>query len=470
MSHASVIPERSLTQHMAILGKTGSGKTFAAKGIVERLLSDGRQVCVLDPTGAWWGLRLGADGKRAGFDIVLIGGKHADIPLAERSGAAVARLVTQQHASVVVDTSGFTVGEYTRWFIDFAGTLYTTIREPLHLVIDEAHHFMPQGKAPDVDAGKMIHAGNRLMSGGRSLGIRGIMITQRPAKLHKDSLTCADTLIAMRVVAPQDRDAIQEWIDGCGDPAQGKAVTGSLAGLSRGEGWVWYPEGGYLHRTKFPPIKTYDSSATPEHGSKASPNVGAIDLAEVRAALADAVKEAEANDPKLLRRRIAELEAAPASGAGHGIGGGLRRILIALANRPQGLTNRQIGLRAGLSSQSGTFSTYLSKARSAGWMADRGDVRLITDAGLEALGPFDPLPTGAYLRAYWLNELGGGAARILQALCDAYPRAMSNEEIGAAAGISHVSGTFSTYMSRLRGLELVSGSRGATTASEELFS
>lgn len=424
---------------------------------------------------------------------------------------------------------------------------------------------MPQGKAPDVDAGKMIHAGNRLMSGGRSLGIRGIMITQRPAKLHKDSLTCADTLIAMRVVAPQDRDAIQEWIDGCGDPAQGKAVTGSLAGLSRGEGWVWYPEGGYLHRTKFPPIKTYDSSATPEHGSKASPNVGAIDLAEVRAALADAVKEAEANDPKLLRRRIAELEAearksrpaeakkvsvltdedrgllssfiaaavgssnhlseiktriaivdsdlaaaitkaqraldsaarasqaphiapsarpdlridavprrpaaaAPASGAGHGIGGGLRRILIALANRPQGLTNRQIGLRAGLSSQSGTFSTYLSKARSAGWMADRGDVRLITDAGLEALGPFDPLPTGAYLRAYWLNELGGGAARILQALCDAYPRAMSNEEIGAAAGISHVSGTFSTYMSRLRGLELVSGSRGATTASEELFS
>jgi hypothetical protein len=63
--------------------------------------------------------------------------------------------VTQQHASVVVDTSGFTVGEYTRWFIDFAGTLYTTIREPLHLVIDEAHHFMPQGKAPVVLASRL---------------------------------------------------------------------------------------------------------------------------------------------------------------------------------------------------------------------------------------------------------------------------------------------------------------------------
>src|SRR5688500_6199055 len=111
------IPDAALNQHIAVLGKTGSGKTYAAKGIVEQLLRDDRQVCVLDPTGAWWGLRLGADGKGRGFDVVLLGGQHRDIPLAERSAAAVARLVTQQGASVVIDTSGFTVGEYTRWFI-----------------------------------------------------------------------------------------------------------------------------------------------------------------------------------------------------------------------------------------------------------------------------------------------------------------------------------------------------------------
>jgi len=302
------IPQAALNQHIAILGKTGSGKTYAAKGIVEHLLRQERQVCILDPTGAWYGLRLAANGKGRGFDVVLLGGQQADIPLAERSGPAVARLVTQQGASVVIDTSGFTVGEYTRWFIDFAGTLYTTIVNPLHLVIDEAHYFMPQGKSPDVDAGRMLHAGNRLMSGGRSKGIRGMLITQRPAKLHKDSLTCADTLIAMRVIAPQDRGAIKDWIDGAGDAAQGKAVLDSLAGLKRGEGWVWYPEGGHLERVKFPTIKTYDSSATPAHGAKAGPKVTEIKLDEVKQALAEAVKEAEANDPKLLRQRIAELE------------------------------------------------------------------------------------------------------------------------------------------------------------------
>lgn len=229
-------PQQALNQHIAILGKTGSGKTYAAKVLVESLLAEKRQVCIVDPTGAWFGLRIGADGKSRGFDIVLLGGKHADIPLAERSGPAVARLVTEQGASIVVDTSGFSVGEYTRWFTDFAGTLYTTIRNPLHLIIDEAHYFAPQGKAPDPAAGKMIHACNRLMSGGRSLGIRGMLITQRSAKLHKDSLTCADTLVAMRVIAPQDRQAIKDWIDGAGDPTQGKQILDSLAGLQRGEG------------------------------------------------------------------------------------------------------------------------------------------------------------------------------------------------------------------------------------------
>lgn len=304
------LPDGILKQHVAILGKTGSGKSYCAKGIVERLARDGHQVCVLDPTAAWWGLRLGADGKSKGLHFVLIGGKHGDIPLAAQSGAAVARLVTQQHASVVCDLSGMTVGEYTRWFIDFASVLYTTIRQPLHLVIDEAHYFMPQGGgAMDVERGKMLHAGNRLMSGGRSLGIRGMMITQRPAKLHKDALTCADTLIAMRVIAPQDRSAIKDWVDGAGDPAQGKAVLDSLAGLKRGEGWAWYPEGGYLERLTFPKIKTYDSSATPEHGAKKSPEVSQIDLEEVRKAMADAVAEAKANDPRELRKQVADLRA-----------------------------------------------------------------------------------------------------------------------------------------------------------------
>ena len=304
------IPEEALAQHAAVLGKTGSGKTYAWKVVVEHLLQHGKRVAIVDPTGAWWGLRSSADGKRAGFPVLVLGGDHGDLPLPALGGAAVARLVAEQGVSLIADTSALTVGERTRWFIDFAQTLYRLNRAPLHLVLDEAHNFAPQGKVPDPDTGRMLHAANTLASGGRSRGIRLAMITQRPQKLHKDALTSADTLIAMRVLAPHDREAVRDWIRGCGDEAQGKQVLDSLAGLARGEGWVWYPEGGYLKRLKFPAIGTFDSSATPVdgHAREAPKSVAEIDLSAVRAALEDAVKEAEANDPKLLRRQIEEMK------------------------------------------------------------------------------------------------------------------------------------------------------------------
>lgn len=305
------VPSAALNQHIAVLGKNGSGKTYATKAvIVEPLLAAGKRVAIVDPTSAWWGLRTSADGRGPGFKVLVLGGDHGDLPLPALGGAAVARLVVEQGISLVADTGSLTVGERTRWMIDFAGTLYRLNRAPLHLVIDEAHVFAPQGKVPDPDTGKMLHAVNQLAAGGRSRGIRLTMLTQRPQKLHKDTLTTADTLIALRVLAPQDREAVKAWVDGCGNPAQGREVLDSLAQLQRGEGWVWYPEGGVLHRVKFPPIATFDSSATPKDGDVAATPEGAaeIDLSEIRAALADAVKEAEANDPKALRARIAELE------------------------------------------------------------------------------------------------------------------------------------------------------------------
>lgn len=535
--------------HVAVLGKTGSGKTYAAKGIVEQWLDDKRQVCVLDPTGAWWGLRLRANGKPSDYRIVILGGERADIPLPDRSGAAVARLVTEQHANVVVDTSGFTVSEYTRWFTDFAQTLYSTIRSPLQLVIDEAHQFMPQGKVPDPQAGRMLHAGNRLVSGGRSRGIRVTLITQRPQKLHKDSLTCIDTLVVMWVMAPQDRDAVEGWIDAAADPAMGKRVLDSLAQLKRGQGWVWCPEHGHLKQHDFPAIKTFDSSATPTGKGRKVVELGDINLDEVKRAMAEAVREAEANDPKLLRAKIVTLESQlrgtksradeeslrialamndreweaklrDLERASQGYLGRLRkigelahlngeakapdhiarqrnmveprepkriftrlettkvsamrtggkaRILAALAQHPDGLSDRAIGILAGLSSRSGTFATYLAACRAGGLIeGDRGKLRL-TAHGISETTHIEPLPTGQALQEYWARELGGGGlGRMFTALCDAHPNGMNRDALGVAARLSAASGTFATYLAKLRTLRLVTGD-SELRAADELF-
>ncbi len=56
------IPEAALKQHIALLGKTRSGKSSVMRGLVEHLLDRQRPVCIIDPKGDWWGIKLAADG------------------------------------------------------------------------------------------------------------------------------------------------------------------------------------------------------------------------------------------------------------------------------------------------------------------------------------------------------------------------------------------------------------------------
>lgn len=250
---AHPIPDSALEKHIAILGKTGSGKTVAAKGMVERILDAGGRVCMVDPTGVWHGLRSSASGKRAGSPVVIFGGPHGDVPLASGHGEAIAEIVGQSSTSAVIDTSLMKVSERTRFFADFADALTRKNRGPLHLVIDECHVFMPQGKVSDPKSGEMLHAANNMVSLGRSRGLRITLISQRPAKVHKDSLTQVETLVAMRLIAPQDRRVVEDWIADNADPAKGKEIIGI-------EAWLWAPEIGMLERVRFPNAKTFDTS------------------------------------------------------------------------------------------------------------------------------------------------------------------------------------------------------------------
>jgi len=313
---SSTIPDAALTQHIAVVGRTGSGKTYTAKGIVERLLAAGQRVCILDPTGAWWGLRTAADGKKPGFPVTIFGGDHGDVPINEHAGEAVAKLLAGSNIPAIIDLSDTWLAERRRFAEKFFETLFKANRGPLHLVIDEADEFFPQN-ASDDGCRRLQGAVDRIIRRGRIKGFRVLMITQRPAVLHKNALTQAGTLIAMRLPAPQDRKAIEDWIKGQADAEVGKEVLGSLSKLQRGEGWVWSPEHGVLERTTFPPLTTFDSSRTPEDGELVtSPpqTIAEVDLGPVREALGKAIEEAEANDPAKLKRRVqqqqAQLEAA----------------------------------------------------------------------------------------------------------------------------------------------------------------
>lgn len=314
-SKSFILPSGILKQHLIALGKTGSGKSSALRYIVEHLLRQKKRVCIVDPKGDWWGLKVDANGRGAGFPVVLFGEfknpKARDVPINQASGKHIAELVASGNRPCVVGLGGWQQAAMTQFWTDFASTLFTKNAGELYLVVDEFHNFAPKGKILSPQAGVCLHWSNRLLSEGRGLGIVCLNASQRPQKVHNDSLTSHETLLAMRVVHKADRDAVKDWIDGNGDPEVGKRVLASIAGMPRGDAWGWSPEIEFgPSRITFPMFQTFDSFAPPQLQKRVS-NKGwaGVDLAAVKEKLAAVIKEQEANDPKLLREQVQKLRA-----------------------------------------------------------------------------------------------------------------------------------------------------------------
>jgi hypothetical protein len=304
----AALPVDALDDRIAIVGTAGSGKTYAAKGFVERLLDTGARVTIVDPLGVWWGLRASADGSAAGYPVVVFGGRHADVPITAEMGAALGRMIAREALVCVVDLSELgSNAARRRLMAAFSEALYEVNEEPLHLVLDEADLWAPQRPIKGWE-GLLGHI-EEIVRRGRVRGFIPWLITQRPAVVHKDVLSQADILISMKLTASQDRDAIGAWIEGQADRQEGKRILGDLPRLQRGEGYIWAPGHGLLDRVSFPPIRTFDSSRTPKRGERlATPRTLAeVDLTAIVAALA-AVETENPVKPRETSQRQAQLE------------------------------------------------------------------------------------------------------------------------------------------------------------------
>lgn len=146
---------------------------------------------------------------------------------------------------------------------------------------------------------------------------------------------------------------------------------------------------------------------------------------------------------------------------------GFTRILTALAQCKEPISVEALGLRARLSSSTGSFGQHLARARREGLIeGTRNDLRL-TEAGRKRMNHVRALPTGSALAAWWKAELPGSTWSILQVLLDA-TGPLSKEEVGKRAGLSPNTGSFGQHLAKLRRLNLISGSGDAMSASVEL--
>lgn len=297
------LPAEAVTGTFGILAMRGVGKTHTAVVLAEELVSAGHQTVIFDPLDVWWGLRADADGKGPGLPVYVFGGEHADLPLEAAAGTLVADVIVEQGVCAILSLRHLSKTAQRRFVADFAERLYhrkgeAVHRTPLHLIIDEADAFAPQRVMGE--SARMFGAIDDLVRRGRASGIGVTLISQRAAALNKDVLTQIDVLIALRTVSPQDRKALDMWIQAHDSADQRATFMASLAGLPIGTAWFWSP--GWLDIFELVDVRqrqTFDSSATPKIGEvKREPaRLAQVDISTIVARMEQLAAEKEHGKP-----------------------------------------------------------------------------------------------------------------------------------------------------------------------------
>lgn len=435
------LPLTAVTQTFAFLGKRGAGKTYAAGKLVEEMLGHDAQVVVIDPVGNWYGLRLSADGKRPGLSIPVLGGGHGDLALAPEAGALVADLVVDTGTSIVLDVSHFRKAERQRFVTDFAEQLFhrkKTTRTPVHVVFEEAHLFVPQRTFSGQE--RMLGAMEDLVKLGRNYGIGASLLDQRPQSVNKDVLNQTECLLAFQLVGALERKAIELWAE---DKGIGKGEAQRLSALNVGQAVVWSPTWlRFFDVVKIGKKKTFDASATPELGGAAAPaqTLAAIDLAALERAMSKVAETKAAADPKVQRKRIAELE----------------REVRRLGQRPPPVaiptvTDFRFVARAVAAMRALADDLERQAAAAVAALPKRTPG---AGAGASAAGTRDarPASNGHALPSPPLSgeRVGKGPMAMLQALASLHPKALTKAQLATLAGYSPSSSTTRNYLSFLR--------------------
>lgn len=302
--------DEAATQKYGFIGRSGSGKSYAAMKLAELFLQSGAQIIALDWVGIWWSLRLAADGKKPGFEHVYIfGGEHADVPLEPTSGALMADLIVDKHISVVLDVMHFRKAERTRFATAFAEQFFhrkKTARTACHLFIEEAQAYLPQMVRGD--EARMVGVFEDIGKVGRNYGIGNSLISQRPQAINKDVLNQVEVLLAFQTNGPQERKAIAGWT--AENTAAGKDMMQELPTLPVGDALVWSPQWLRIaERVHILERDTYNASSTPTQKAKsiAPKTLAPSDLEALGTEIKATVEKQKANDPAELRKQIAEL-------------------------------------------------------------------------------------------------------------------------------------------------------------------
>lgn len=200
-------PSDIIGQSIAILGIKGSGKSNTAAVLMEELLGAGIPVCVVDIAGEYHTLKDDYE------HLAVIGRSittQTDVDLHHGNVDQLAQKIYENGLSVVIDVSGYPADarpEVLNNFFRKIWTLAARLRIPQVTFLEEAHNWIPQRKNTAVSETFIDIAAE-----GRKRGLGLVMVGQRSARIHKDTLTQADISFLHRVRHPTDINIYKHMI------------------------------------------------------------------------------------------------------------------------------------------------------------------------------------------------------------------------------------------------------------------
>src|SRR5688572_23310936 len=164
----------------ALIAKRGKGKSGGVKVIEEELLAADLPFVVFDPVGIHWGLKSSFDGKKpSGFEVMVLGGEHGDLPFDRKAGRLVARSIAESNVSMIIDFKAQPHAAYREFVTDFCDEINGINKLPRLLIFEEAQRLIPQKVRPDQTA--CLDAVQRTVLEGRNVALGCILISQRAA-------------------------------------------------------------------------------------------------------------------------------------------------------------------------------------------------------------------------------------------------------------------------------------------------
>ena len=311
MKHLSIPPlEIPITefasQGNALLGIKGSGKTYGATYLAERLMDAGIPIIAFDPIGVWRNLKVPGKGKA--YPVVVAHPENGDLPLTPHSAPEIVRAAMRENVSLVIDLYSMKLSK-----ADWRNIVEQCIRILLyenktlrHLFIEEASEFCPQRVQPD--QGRVYAEIEKLarMGGNASLGYT--LINQRAEEVNKAVLEICDCLILHRQKGKNSLTSLGKWLD-FSDADLSKKIVKSLPTLDPGQCWIWSQGEDIPTLCRFPEKNTYhpDRKHPAAKVAEKALDVGSF-VAKMKGTLETVLAEAKENDPAELKKRIRELE------------------------------------------------------------------------------------------------------------------------------------------------------------------